>query len=84
MGGAGDGCGELEPAGSRPAGRSPHGALDMVGSLTEWVADWYAPRVLRSVRGGSWASHEVGLRPSDRDGEDPETRDTTLGFRCAR
>ncbi len=27
--------------GSRPAGQSPYGALDMAGNLSEWVADWY-------------------------------------------
>lgn len=37
------GCGEERPweVGSRPAGASPYGAFDMVGNMTEWVADWY-------------------------------------------
>lgn len=29
--------------GSKPAGASPYGALDMVGNVFEWVGDWYAP-----------------------------------------
>lgn len=29
------------PVGSLPSGASPYGALDMVGNVEEWVADWY-------------------------------------------
>ncbi|MFV8753683.1 formylglycine-generating enzyme family protein [Nannocystaceae bacterium ST9] len=32
-----------QPVGSRPAGASPYGVLDMAGNASEWVADWYAP-----------------------------------------
>lgn len=28
--------------GSKPAGASPYGALDMTGNVAEWVADWYS------------------------------------------
>lgn len=56
--------------GSKPAGASPYGALDMVGNVYEWTADWYlAGYYVRSpsedpvgpeggnyrvVRGASW------------------------------
>ena len=69
---SGAGCGTVAawPVGSRPAGASPYGALDMSGNVREWVFDrfgatYYAvspdanpagPRegTLRVVRGGEW------------------------------
>ena len=40
-GAAGCGLGGAAPVGSRPAGRSPYGPLDMAGNVREWVSDWY-------------------------------------------
>jgi len=40
----GVGCGQGRkpwPVGSKPAGVSPYGALDMAGNANEYVADWY-------------------------------------------
>jgi formylglycine-generating enzyme required for sulfatase activity len=31
----------LSPVGSYTEGQSPYGALDMIGNVQEWVADWY-------------------------------------------
>jgi formylglycine-generating enzyme required for sulfatase activity len=31
------------PAGSKPNGASPYGALDMAGNVSEWTASLYAP-----------------------------------------
>ncbi|NIN11718.1 MAG: SUMF1/EgtB/PvdO family nonheme iron enzyme [Gemmatimonadales bacterium] len=71
----GDGFALTSPVGSYPEGASPHGALDMVGNVWEWVADWYdseyyerSPEAnptgpdsgtLRAMRGGAWYDGEA-------------------------
>jgi formylglycine-generating enzyme required for sulfatase activity len=71
-GGDCDGYDRTAPVGSFPAGASWCGALDMLGNVWEWVADWYdagyyansPPRnptgpssgMYRVQRGGSWYS----------------------------
>ena len=86
--------------GSRPAGRSPYGALDMAGNAMEWVRDWYSenyykqgakrnpggPRNgdLRVLRGGAWFNSAKLMRTSFRTGFDPNKANHGVGFRCAR
>jgi formylglycine-generating enzyme required for sulfatase activity len=46
------------PGGSRPAGASPYGALDMLGNVAEWTDDVFEPQYyrtgpLQNPRGGS-------------------------------
>ena len=67
--GVNDGFAITSPVGSFPAGRSPFGALDMAGNLTEWVFDGYRDyppeaRIdpvhleatdIRMQKGGFWA-----------------------------
>src|SRR3990170_1564224 len=40
-----------EPAGRKPAGASPHGVHDMVGTLREWTASQYRPYPYRKDDG---------------------------------
>ncbi len=97
---ASDGYAFLAPVGSYAQGVSPVGALDMAGNVSEWTADYYADKsaqsqstinphgpatgTLRVVRGGSWRESAVFARTTSRQGLDPETRASEIGFRCAR
>ena len=73
----GDGCdgyAHTAPVGSFPGGASWCGALDMLGNVWEWVADWYdadyyasspsqnptgpSSGMYRVMRGGSWFAYQ--------------------------
>lgn len=100
--GTGSNCSadDLLPVGSRQDGNGRFGQSDLVGSVYEWVLDWYAayPEVMpddyakvdsgqsRVLRGGAWNSTAVQpLRSRDRSTRSaPELRGPTSGFRCAR
>ena len=96
-----DGCGEAAAAvGSRPAGASPYGAMDMAGNAVEMVEDWYNAKYYASSpakdpkgpatgqhyvgRGGGFKSEAVWQRTSSRDWYDATDAGAALGFRCAR
>jgi formylglycine-generating enzyme required for sulfatase activity len=84
--------------GSRPAGASWVGALDMSGNVWEWVSSLYqdypygndhesAPNSTdrRGRRGGSWDDDETSyLRSADRVRSEPSGWNEVVGFRCAR
>jgi formylglycine-generating enzyme required for sulfatase activity len=68
------------PVGSRPAGASPYGALDMVGNVSEIVttgridyADSGTPLTM-DTKGGSFEADPM---------RDPVWTSTGTGFRCA-
>jgi formylglycine-generating enzyme required for sulfatase activity len=85
---------------SHEAGKSPYGLHHMAGNAAEWVEDWFgsdyyasvpernpqgpASGRYKSVRGGSWKSHQVMLRTGTRGGSAPDQRSATIGFRCAK
>ncbi len=67
-----------EPVGSRPAGASKAGLVDLVGNVGQWTSSDYDARH-KEVRGGP-----VFLRASNRGHEEPATRAPALGVRCVR
>ena len=90
-GGKGISCGQrlLGDVGSMPAGASPYGALDMIGSVSEWTADSYVSNKFeyRATRGGSYFSHSYAhlgwLTTFERQLETPDFRSHEVGVRCA-
>jgi formylglycine-generating enzyme required for sulfatase activity len=93
-----DGFVGVAPVGSFPEGKSPYGALDMIGNVWEFVSDAYddgaAPEGERAggtpnpdhraIRGGSWRYYAWISRCSDRSSVPFTVISDDLGFRCAR
>jgi formylglycine-generating enzyme required for sulfatase activity len=85
-----DGCvGDATAVGSYEDGKSPYGAYDLAGNVSEWVAGTYSAGSDRGtthvLRGGSWFSNENLLRAFDRFWYDPNYAFYFMtGFRCAK
>lgn len=90
--------GRTADVGSRPAGTSWVGALDMSGNVWEWVSSMYAPYAYdeshendsdntsaRVLRGGSFITNSLlDLRSSERNSDSPTSVSNNYGFRCVK
>jgi formylglycine-generating enzyme required for sulfatase activity len=90
----------LMPVGHYKLGHSPYGVSDLAGNVWEWVQDWYGATyyeqspernptgpeqgMFKVLRGGAWSDLPKYLLTYGRFKLLPNTRNSYIGFRCAK
>jgi formylglycine-generating enzyme required for sulfatase activity len=69
--------------GSYLRGRSPYGALDMVGNIWEWCADWYDPKYYERAPASDPMGPDSGTRRVRRGCGWEDIHPFPLNFSCA-
>jgi len=96
-GGELDSFASTAPVDTFPKSSNHYQCLSMVGNVSEWVADWYAPYdvadtvnpqgpdtgELKVHRGGSYNDGKEWQTTKSRRGADPAVASPFIGFRCA-
>jgi formylglycine-generating enzyme required for sulfatase activity len=93
------GDGGVDPVGRQTSTASPYGVFDLIGSVSEWVKDWYAEDFyqaspsrdpqgplrgsFRVLRGGEWNEKNPNFQASYRGWDEVTYWGPTLGVRCA-
>jgi formylglycine-generating enzyme required for sulfatase activity len=88
-----------DSVGRQAATASPYGVVDLIGSVSEWVKDWYAEDFyqtspvrdpqgplrgsFRVLRGGEWNEKSPNFQASYRGWDEMTYWGPTLGMRCA-
>ena len=92
------GLDKAQPVGTKPKGASLYGALDMASNVLEWVTDWYDaypgakntyPEFgtrYKVLRGGFFWGPGIEVMSTTfyRSVNRPDTRHSSIGFRCAK
>jgi formylglycine-generating enzyme len=93
---SGDSRNRTHPVGQKRP--NAFGLYDMLGNVREWCADKFSDNMYRTSsvrnplsstgrfqveRGGSWIDDAKKVRCAARGSDDPKTRDSMIGFRCA-
>lgn len=92
--------GDTERVNIYTQGLSPYGAADMVGNVSEWVADWYQENwyemketenpqgpssgMEKTVRGSSFETDNTEHHTTARTGMNPNDFSYAVGFRCVQ